>query len=678
MPKPGKPVTSADLLGLTFVSDPQLSPRNDLAAVVVTRIVGAGGGAPTTPGGKDGDAKPPRYQSNIEVYGPLGKGRARRTRLTRGKYSDTTPRFSPGGEQLAFLSVREEGQKPQLYVIDLGGGEALQLTSHKAGVGSFAWHPQGRQLAYLSRGDWEDTHQKEGTPRRITRAYWRADGAGVLPTEPAQVHVIGSGGGKARKLTELTEQVSTMAFSPDGATLYLVVRSHDPGFDVFKGNVLALDVATGKSKVLLEGIKSLSEVIPSPDGTKLAYTAPAIPGEFVSASALWVADLKKARGGVKVEGEPRRLTPEEFDVYISAGGDSHYGAYSGTPTWLADGSLLVLTNRDGHTNLVRVSPSGEVTDVQPQQHRVVSAFSARPGTDTEAPTALFLAETPAQPAELWALQGGSEKRLSSYNDAWSRKLDLVQPQGPFEAGPAKVQFWAIEPTRPRKDKAAVVQVHGGPHTNYGYGFNFEFQLMASRGFAVIFGNPRGSSSYGFTFKTAMLGAYGSVDADDVMAIAETGVKKLGRAKAPLHLTGGSYGGFMTNWLVGQTDRFRSAVTQRSISNWTSMYGTSDIGPWFVEKQVGGVSWGAVDKLWNQSPIKYAENITTPLLIVHSEEDYRCPIEQGEQLFSVLRRIGKAETEFFRVPGEGHELSRSGRPDRRIARLEAIIGWFEAH
>lgn len=679
--KATRSATSADLLGLTFVSDPQLSPAQDLAAVVVTRIVAADGGTPTVPvkskAGKD--AKPPRYQSNIEVFSSIGKGRAKRRQLTRGKFMDSKPRFSPDGSEMAFLSVREEGKRPQLFLISMQGGEAEPLTKHGAGVAGFEWHPNGKQLAYLSRGDWEDTHAKEGKPRRITSAFWRADGGGVLPTEPAQLYLISSGGGKARKLTEFTEQVSTFAFSPDGETVYVVLRHPDKGFDSFKGDLLALDVASGKSKLLLEGVRSLSEVIPSPDGSTLAYTAPAEPDNFLSPSSVWLAKVKKSRGSVKLEGQPERLTDGKLEVYISSGGDSHYGDYPGTPTWLSDGSLLVLTNREGRTNLVRVLPDGKYSDVQEEQNRVVSAYAVLPGSDPDKLTALFLAETPVQPGELHVLRGGEERRISSYNDAWARKLALTMPQGPFEANKAKVPFWVIDPVKPRKDWAAVVQVHGGPHTNYGYGFNFEFQLMASRGFAVIFGNPRGSSSYGYTFMTAMLGKYGSVDADDVMDIAEAGVKQLSRAKAPLHLTGGSYGGFMTNWLVGKTNRFKSAVTQRSISNWTSMYGTSDIGPWFVEAQLEGVGYGAgVEKLWNQSPIKYADNITTPLLIVHSEEDYRCPIEQGEQLFSVLKRIGKTDTEFFRVPGESHGLSRAGRPDRRIARLEAIIGWFEKY
>lgn len=683
MAKALKQVDSTDLLGMAFVSDPQLAPDAAAAAVVVTRIVSAAGGKAEPPkpsrgkADKAGKYEPPRYRSRIEFYDLTGKGRPKAVELTQGKYSDSAPRFSPTGTELAFLSVREEGASPNLYLMPLGGGEARPLTSHKAGVGEFVWHPDGRRIAYMSRGDWQDEAAKNGLPRRITKSKWRYDGAGVLPSEPAQVHLVDSRTGKSRKLTELKDPAADLAFSPDGATLFLVVQHPDEGFSAFRGDLVAIDVASGRSKTLLEGVLGLSQPVPAPDVSTLVYSAPADPEDMVSAAGLWSLELKKVRGGLKAASEPRLLSGE-FDTRHSAGGDSRFGAYPGSATWLDDGSLLVITNREGDTNLVRVSQQGEVNNVQARERRVVSAFSANTGTSAEAPTALFLAETPTQPGELWLLQGGKETRLSRVNDAWAGKLALTEPQGPFTAGDGEVPYWYIEPSRPRRDKAAVVQVHGGPHTNYGYGFNFEFQLLASRGYAVIFGNPRGSSSYGFTFATAMLGAYGSVDADDVMAITDAATARLGRAKAPVHLTGGSYGGFMTNWLVGQTNRFASAVTQRSICNWTSMFGTSDIGPYFVERQLHGVPWRDIDALWRQSPIRYVENVTTPLLIVHSEQDHRCPIEQAEQLFSALKSLKKAPTEFLRVPDEGHELSRSGRPDRRLARLDAIVEWFEKH
>lgn len=663
-----RPVKSEDLLNLTFVADPQLSPDLSQVAVVTTRIVKGDKNGEDASAGADSKKEPPRYQSRIALFKTEGEEEQPPLELTRGEFSDTAPRFSPDGSEVAFLRVKEKGARPQLHVISTTGGEARALTTHKAGAQGHAWHPSGEQLAYLSRGDYQDKAAEEGTPRRITKRRWRQQGQGFVPEVAPDLYLIDLATGESTKLAELAEPAGNLTFSPDGRTIYLTSSTPEGTLAEPRGDLLSVDVDSGTVTKLVAGWLGLYDAAPAPDGERLAFFAAKDQQDFVSGAGLWLLELR--------EGAPEpRLISGEFDVQHSAGGDSRYGALPGSPTWVGADSLLVITNREGQTNLVRVSTDGEVTDSQQNRERVVTAFSAKQDADG-ATISAFLAETPVNPAELYLLTGDSERRLSTMNDGWRAELELQVPEGPFPAGEADAPYWVIDPVAPREDRAAVVQVHGGPHTNYGYGFNFEFQLLASRGFAVIFGNPRGSSSYGFTFATAMLGDYGSVDADDVMAFATEGAKRLGRENAPLHLTGGSYGGFMTNWLVGQTDRFTSAVTQRSISNWTSMYGTSDIGPFFVERQVDGVPWGDADALWRQSPLKYADRIVTPLLIIHSEEDFRCPIEQAEQLYAVLKRLGKAETEFLRVPGESHELSRSGRPDRRLARLDAIVDWFE--
>jgi dipeptidyl aminopeptidase/acylaminoacyl peptidase len=206
---------------------------------------------------------------------------------------------------------------------------------------------------------------------------------------------------------------------------------------------------------------------------------------------------------------------------------------------------------------------------------------------------------------------------------------------------------------------------------------FEFQLLAAAGYTVVYGNPRGGSSFGTGFAAAIKAAYGTVDADDVLAITDDALAKHADPTAPVHLTGGSYGGFMTNWLTARTDRYRSAVTQRSICNWLSFYGTADIGPWFGGEEQGGTPWTDTERLWASSPLKHVANVRTPTLVIHSELDHRCPIEQAEQWFTALKELG-VETRMLRFPDEGHDLSRSGRPDRRLERLEAIIGWFDQH
>lgn len=650
---------STDLLSLSFVSDVVAGPDGDSAAWVVTDIVP----------GKDGDEyTPPRYRSRVHLRRGLAKKAP--SEFTRGEYSDTAPRFSPSGDRLAFLRSTEAKGRPQLHVMPIDGGEPERVSDHEAGVQAFAWAPSGKQIAYVTLDDYQDLAAKNGLPRRITKRFWRIDGLGVLPSQPAQVHLLDLATGRSRKLTELPESAEFLAFAPDGETLWVTLQSAARGSGEILTDVASVDVTSGEHKVRIPGLMGVSTLSPSPDGKWLAYCASQVQGDIASDSGVWLLDLTKPRSKPKLL-SGAHVTPP------SAGGDSRYGSYVNAAAWSADsGSMTLNVNDRGASGLARLRLDGSLEPLGAER-RVVTGFSA-PTVAGEL-EALFIAEHPDRPGEVYARwRGGRETRVSHANDSWSRRLALVKPEGPFTAGEADAEYWLLRPREPRKDGAAVVEVHGGPHTNYGYGFQFEFQLLAAKGYAVIYGNPRGSSSYGFTFATSFLGNYGSVDADDVMAIARAGQARLGRKKVPLHLTGGSYGGFMTNWLLGQTTLFRSAVTQRSISNWTSMYGTSDIGPWFVEREVAGVPWGDVDALWRQSPIRNADKIVTPLLIVHSEEDYRCPIEQADQLFSVLKRLGKAETEFFRVPGEGHDLSRSGRPDRRVLRLDAIVDWFERH
>ncbi|MGG3923938.1 S9 family peptidase, partial [Geobacillus thermodenitrificans] len=241
-----------------------------------------------------------------------------------------------------------------------------------------------------------------------------------------------------------------------------------------------------------------------------------------------------------------------------------------------------------------------------------------------------------------------------------------------------IQGWIMKPPRLGDGEKAplVVEIHGGPHTMYGFTFFHEFQLLASSGYAVLFTNPRGSHGYGQSFVNAVRGDYGGMDYEDIMAGVDAAIKQFAFIdETRLGVTGGSYGGFMTNWIVGHTNRFRAAVTQRSISNWLSFAGVSDIGYFFTKWEVGCDVWEDAERLWHHSPLKYVKNVRTPLLILHSEHDYRCPIEQAEQLFIALKQLGQ-ETKLVRFPDANHDLSRTGNPALRLERLHQIVGWFD--
>ncbi|UCH24628.1 MAG: S9 family peptidase [Trueperaceae bacterium] len=644
-----KRIRAEHLYELRFVSEPQLAPGGDTACAVITEIV-------TPP-----DVETPRYRSNIHLFSTSGgAGRI----LTRGPFQDSHPRFSPDGSVLAFLSRRTEKGKAQLFSLPLTGGEAEQLTDAPGGVTEFVWEPSSRGIAFVA--DYEE-EVPDDQPRIVDTLSYRGDGLGWLAKEPAKLMYWDRNTKRCRTLIETAYSPSDLVYSPDGRRIYFLAAETRDDDDMGRCNAWVMPLKSRRLRPLLKQSDTLEGLAVSPSGSQIVFLAPSQP-RGVSPTGLW---LLPRHGG-----RPVLLTGElEVVATPSVNGDSRYGSYPNLPAWYSDGrSVVANIARDGASVLHRVGTDGQVSPLQSGK-RVVTSFSVgRAGV-------AFTAETPQVPGELYFWPEGAEEQvLSSVNQDFIKRFQLRTPSKPSTAKSSdgqKVGYWTLRPEKARKDAAMVLQIHGGPHTSYGYGFFFEFQLLVSAGYTVVYGNPRGSSDYGVAFHSAISGRYGSIDADDILAIARHARRKHNE-NAPVHLTGGSYGGFMTNWLLGQTDEFRSGITQRSICNWVSFYGTSDIGPRFSEREVVGTPWKNTRKLWRQSPLKYVADISTPLLILHAEEDYRCPMEQAEQLFTALKRIGQAPTRLIRFPDENHDLSRSGRPDRRVARLEAILGWFREH
>ena len=688
-------LTPHDLLRLRFVADPRLAPTGDLAVATVTEIVAGEGdkppryrtrihgfdlratardpspGRPPEPGltgGSDAD----RASTGAPNAGNPYAGRPTMGRMyTLGEGSDTHPRFDPTGRLLAFLRAAPE-ERAQVHVLPLDGGESRSLSERAAGVSAFAWHPDGTRLACISPAR-DDVPQERRTPLRVTRARHQAEGTGLLAEVPNEVLLlpaatIGSSSGSPKEdprvIAELAYGASQLAFSPDGDMVYVLAPTSEREHAELRANILVIPVAGGEPRALLPDATRIPSFAVDDRSGDIVFLAPVDRSKASAPAGLWL---------VPPDGGAPTLITGDLDVAPSIAADSRYGAYPATPVPVEDGWLCAV-NTAGRSNLERIARDGTRTALT-SGDRAITAF------DSIGAVSVFVAEAPDRPGDLFVLgPGGSEARLGGLNDALADDVRFRAPGDPvtFQGDGGDLTYWRLDPTTPRDDAAIVVQVHGGPAANYGYGFMFEFQLLAANGYTVVYGNPRGGSSFGLPFASAIQGRYGSIDADDVMAIVEHAAAAHSVPGAPVHLTGGSYGGFMTNWLVGHTDRFASAVTQRSICNFVSFYGTSDIGPWFTEREVGGRPWEDLELLWRQSPLAYVADIETPLLVMHSENDRRCPIEQAEQLYAALKRIGRAPTELVRFPGEGHELPRSGRPDRRIARLEAILEWFARH
>ncbi|GAC1405231.1 MAG: hypothetical protein NVSMB64_09740 [Candidatus Velthaea sp.] len=358
--------------------------------------------------------------------------------------------------------------------------------------------------------------------------------------------------------------------------------------------------------------------------------------------------------------------------------DMRSGLAASAPVWTAgDLEILVQVSDEGSCGIRAFARSGGAAHTIAQGERDIFAFSrANDGTIA------FAFSDMLQPGDIAMLDTlGSESRLTSVNaDFLARKI-VVEPQRfrPAANDGTTLDAWIMTPPNAPGALPLVLQVHGGPHVAYGHSFFFEFQVLAGTGCAVTYGNPRGGQTYGGAYANAIFGDWGGVDARDVHAILDGALERGTFDPARIGIAGGSYGGFMTTWLLGHSDRFAAGVSMRAVNDFVSEAGASDVG-WFLERELDAPPLMADGgkKLFESSPMRSAHNIDAPLLVEHSERDYRCPIDQGEQLFTLLRRLGKKQVEFVRFTGDGHELSRGGKPRNRILRLRAIAHWFIRH
>jgi dipeptidyl aminopeptidase/acylaminoacyl peptidase len=380
-------------------------------------------------------------------------------------------------------------------------------------------------------------------------------------------------------------------------------------------------------------------------------------------------------------GDPRCLT---LDLDRACDGDLLSDMRSGHASrllWSQSGDRLYFqAGGAGIVELSSVDLDGRVRTELAAPARGIYSF------DVGAGQIAACAADPATPGDVVLLEEGpppsgpGERRLTDANP-WLRDRILAVPERQEFAGEdgLPIEGWLLKPPDfdPSRSFPLVLQVHGGPHAQYGWTFFHEFQVLAGMGLLVLYVNPRGSDGYGESFKRAVVRDWGGADYRDLMGALDQLIARTGFVDAArLGVAGGSYGGYMANWMIGQSDRFGAAVAMRSISNLVSDYAQHDIAPWAAE-ELGPPPWETLDELWRRSPIRYAEGMRTPLLLLHSEMDLRCPISQAEELFGALRLLGR-EVELVRFPCESHDLSRSGRPDRRVERLTRIAGWFERY
>jgi dipeptidyl aminopeptidase/acylaminoacyl peptidase len=648
---PSRGMVPADLTRIRFVSDARVSPDGRTIAFVVTTL----------------SEERDEYLSQIWLVDTAG-GEPRR--FTAGPRRDTAPRWSPDGARLAFVSERDAKKKGQLYVMPVAGGEPTRLTDLRHGVSAPEWSPDGTRLAFVSRvGGWvepesEEEKRKSRPPRVITTLKYRFNGEGFTYDRRPQIFTVAADGGEPRQVTEGDYDHADPAWSPDGRALAFAAARHDERDHDDATDIWLVPAEGGAPRRLTDTRGPAGHPAFSPAGDTVAYLGRASRNAFGRNIRLFT---------VPVAGGVPRCRTEGFDRSC--------GPLGVPPLWSADGGALTLAAEDqGTLGLFRVEMGGGAPRCLVGGERVVGGYSA----SRDGSVLAFTASDPGAPSALFVCgaDGGGERQLTDFNREWTGEVTLARPERfRFERAGFAVDAWIMKPhgLEPGRRYPLLLNVHGGPHAQYGYPFFDEFQVQAGAGYGVLYANPRGSQGYGEAFTTAVVGDWGGGDAADVQAALDEALRRFDWIDPDrLGLLGGSYGGFMTSWIVGHSKRFRAACSERAVNVQTSMFGTSDIGFVFNQVELGGIlPWEDTAKYLERSPLTYAKDITTPLLILHSEDDLRCPIEQAEQLFVALKTL-RREVVFVRFPDENHELTRSGKPRHRLERFRILLEWFAKH
>jgi len=711
-------ITEKDLFDFVWIGDPQISPDGMRVAFVRVTV----------------NEKKEGY--NTLIWSVSVTGGEEPHQLTKGDH-DTAPRWSPDGKFLLFLRATEKDGKPdppQLSILPMAGGDSFSFTDLPKGAGNPVWAPDGKTIAFTSETNADDLAKQEKKKRKeeelkkaisenspsprtagrsanktkptpksasdatakkaepegehesdirvITRAIYREDNEGYAdPKHPQHIWIVAAPRNadekvQPKQLTSGRFDEGSIVWSNDAAQVYFTsLRVDEPYYQLPRTELYSIPASGGQPTKLNSIDMELNNLSLSPDGKEIAFIAATTqPINSYTQPDLWIVDLTP-------NAKPRNLTANfDFDVGDGVFGDSAAPRAGGVniPLWTPDGRSLIETcGKEGKTILASFDVESSAETDLTHGNQAVLRFCA----PADRSKIVYTLSSPTRINDLFITDriGGEPRQLTHVNDALFSQLNLTDPEEiSYKTFDGKtIQAWVQKPPdfNPAKKYALILNIHGGPHAAYGYIFEHEFQWMAAKGYVVLYPNPRGSTTYGQDFGNIIQYHYPGDDYKDLMAGVDDVVRRGYIDDKRLGVTGGSGGGLLTNWVVGQTNRFAAAVSQRDIATWEAWWYSSDF-TLFQPNWFKAPPFDDEQDFKARSPLTYIKNVKTPMMFILGEADYRTPPGAGgEQMFRALK-FRKIPAVMVRFPNESHELSRSGQPWHRIERLQNIVGWFD--
>jgi dipeptidyl aminopeptidase/acylaminoacyl peptidase len=649
------PLTTNDVWAWRTVSDAQISP--DGAAVVYVL-------------GSTDRMKDAMYSS---LWIAPVDGKSARP-LTTGPFKDTSPRWSPDGTRIAYLSNRSG--KNQIRVRWMDSGQETEITSLESSPAGIAWSPDGRSIAFIARApgkpDWSVKMPEKpagavwaAPPIVVTRLQWRNDGSGITPPGRQQLFVVPVEGGAPRQIsTGDFDHRADPAWMPDGRTIVVSgLRQPDAEYSLEGDEIYAFDAASGAVRQLTKRSGPDENPVPSPDGSRIAFI-----GNDYQLRSYFVRKLYV----MNADGSRVRCLTGAHDRDVVK------------PQWSSDSRTVYFLSDDrGSTQLYAARLDGTVRQVTSGAARFGGYGAAPAFSLSENHRVALVRSTPAEPADVVTFtidRPAESRRLTSANDSLmtARSIGAVE-QITYDSFDGKsIQGWIVKPPGfdPAKKYPLLLDIHGGPHAMYGVEFDQQRQIFAGRGFVVLYTNPRGSTGYGEEFGNIIHTRYPGDDYTDLMLGVDAVLARGYIDPKRLAVTGGSGGGLLTAWIIGHTDRFAAAVSQYPVTNWITEVGTADHGYHFASVWMKAMPWENPDQYIKHSPIFFADKFKTPTMVLTGESDFRTPMAQSEELYFALK-ARKVDAVLVRIPDEPHGI-RGEHPSHRIAKMEHILGWVEKY